>query len=295
MIVRKILVPVSGRLDPDDPEDLDAPALKAALAVAARHDAHVEVLCVTAEPARPGDEWSAWLPGYGADELIRWIEEENEERRRRAKATFDRQIAALEVQPQLTDDPARGFSVRFTEEVGDIPGAVGAAGRLSDLVVLAGAGHSWESPFRPLLQASLRRSACPVLVTPPQVSPGFATRVALAWNDTVEAARAVAASLELLKAAEKVLVICSRESETAGLQAEPLVEYLAWHGIEAEAAELSESPRDTPAAIVERARAADCDLLVLGAFLHSRAHTLLFGSVTEFVVSEPGIPVLLVP
>lgn len=295
MTIRRILVPIIGRHDPEDPESLDAPALETALAVGARHEAHVEVLCVTAEPGDPEAEWSAWLPGYGIHELIRWTEQENEERRRRAKASFDRAVAALPVQPQLTDDPASGFSARFTEQVGGIARTIGAAGRLSDLVVTASSRAGWEAPFRPILEASLRGTGRPLLVSPPQAAAGFARRVVLAWNDTVESARALAAGLELMQAAEQVRVICCRESERVAPKPEPLLEYLAAHGIEAQAVALEETPRDAPAAIVAAAEAADGDLLLLGAYLHSRAHSLLYGSVTEFVLSDPKLPALLVP
>lgn len=295
MTIRRILVPLSGRHDPEDPASLDAPALQAALAVGARHEAHVEVLCVTAAPGQPEAEWSAWLPGYGIHELIRWTEQENEERRRRAKAAFDRAVAALPVQPPLTDDPASGFSARFTEAAGGIARTVGAAGRLSDLIVTANSRAGWEAPFRPILEASLRGTGRPLLVSPPQPAASFASRVALAWNDSVESARALAAGLELMTAAEQVRVICCRESDSVAPQPEPLLEYLAAHGVEAEASELEATPRETPGAIVAAAEAAGSDLLVLGAYLHSRAHSLLYGSVTEFVLSDPKLPALLVP
>ncbi len=295
MFIRKIVIPLSGRYDPDNPEDLDVAALRAGLEAARRFDAHAEVLCVTGEPSGPDERWSAWLPGKAVHNLISWMEQEGEARRRRARAAFEQVLADFDPTPDTRSKPGPGFSVRFLEQIGDIQETVGAHGRVADLVVIASSQTRWAAPFRPVLEASLRLTACPVLVSPATPPASFASRIAIAWNDSVEAARAVAAALGLLKAAESVQVICCKEDEASTLAPDPLVEYLAWHGIDAKAVMLEAAPRESASAIVDAALQDKSDLLLLGAYIHTRAHSLLFGSVTEFALRDPQLPALLVP
>ncbi|NNG05781.1 MAG: universal stress protein [Inquilinus sp.] len=73
-----------------------------------------------------------------------------------------------------------------------------------------------------------------------------------------------------------------------------LLDYLAWHGIEARSVELAKRPKQA-AAIVSEALGAGCDLVILGAYIHARAHDLLFGGMTEYVLSDAKLPALLVP
>jgi nucleotide-binding universal stress UspA family protein len=295
MQIRRILIPLSGRFDPESPECLDVPALKTGLGLAQKVNAHADVLCIRAEPTVADEKWSDWLPSYGARETIRWVAAESEARRAHAKSAFDKVLAGLDTKPELREAPGAGYSANFLEHVGDIRESVGTFGRLSDLIVVASSKARWDMPLRPILEASLRRTACPLLVAPPNPASSFGARIAIAWNDSVESARALAASLDWLKAAESVVAISCRESDTVSPNPHALLDYLAWHGITAEALELTESPRAAAPAIVEKAIAAECDLIVIGAYIHTRAHSLLFGSMTEHVFSDPKLAALVVP
>jgi nucleotide-binding universal stress UspA family protein len=74
-----------------------------------------------------------------------------------------------------------------------------------------------------------------------------------------------------------------------------LIDFLAWHDISAKPVEANETASRVGPAIVDAALNAECDLLVLGAYIHTRAFSLLFGSMTEYVLSNPKMPALLVP
>lgn len=295
MHIGKILIPLSGRYDPEDPEDLDVPALQTGLSAARQFTAHAEILCVTGERSDPDVGRGAWMLGQGVRELIDMMEKEGDARRRRARAAYDLVVAAFDPPPERRTGPGPGFSARFVEEIGEIGEIVGAHGRLSDLIVIASSKARWEMPFRPIVEASLRRTASPVLVSPPQAHASFATKIAVAWNDSVEAARAVSASLGLLKSARSVHIICCKESDSIAPSPHGLIEHLAWHGIAAKPVELAKPPRQAGPAIVGAAKAAGCDLVILGGYIHNRAHSLLYGSLTEYVLGNPKLPALIVP
>ena len=183
MAIQEILVPISGLYDPEDPESLDEPALKMALFIGSLYHAHIQVLCITGEPDKPDEHVSAWMPGYGVSELISWMHKEGDARRKRAKATFERCVAECIPKPAINKRTSKTFSASFKELIGDIRENVGTYGRASDLIVIATSLTRWEMPYRPLLEAAIRRTGRPVLVCPVDKPESFAKRIAIAWND----------------------------------------------------------------------------------------------------------------
>ena len=192
--------------------------------------------------------------------------------------------------------PAKGVRTAI-EQAGEIGSAVGAAGRLADLIVVANSVSRWEQPFRPILDACLRWTGRPILVTLRSVPDGIAQHVAIAWNDTVQSARAVAGAMPILRKAASVTVLTAQEGGTVSQSASPdkLVEYLGMHGVEANARTVSGKHRYVPHAIIDSSLSEQADLLVLGSVIHSRAHSLVYGSLTEEVLKTPRISALLVP
>ena len=90
-------------------------------------------------------------------------------------------------------------------------------------------------------------------------------------------------------------VISCREDSTDDHRPDAVIDYLAWHGVDAQAVQIEAPTQRAVAAIVDSATSSGCDLLVMGAYIHTRTHVLLFGSLTEYVLSEPTLPTLVVP
>jgi len=294
MPIRKILVPLSGRFDPDDPESLDWPALVTGLEVGQQLEAHVEVLCVTGPPRDPERAVAAWIPDYGVEQLFSMIEKEGGARHKRAKSSFEAAINGLEKRPAITSDASPGFSVDFVEQVGEIRESVGARGRLADLVVIANSPERWRRHYRPILDAALRDTGRPLLVLPPKEPVSIGRRVAVAWNGSIEAARAVAALPGLIRPGAEVAIVSVREDQPAEPGVGDVTDYLRWHGIESKFFVLQGDAHPSGDMIVRYADKNNCDLLVMGAVMHSRAHGVVFGGMTETVLSGAQIPALMV-
>ena len=75
--------------------------------------------------------------------------------------------------------------------------------------------------------------------------------------------------------------------------AEKLAARLGWHGVAARAEAISPGARHVPQAVTDRALALSCDLLVMGAYSHSRMRELVFGGFTQHVLKSAALPVLL--
>jgi nucleotide-binding universal stress UspA family protein len=116
----------------------------------------------------------------------------------------------------------------------------------------------------------------------------------VAWDDSREAARAVADALPLLRRARKVQVVCWREGEGGAgpEQLEALHRWLMWQGV---AAEVRSEVSDIPIADALLSRAADLgsDLIVMGAYGHARWTEFVLGGATRGLLASMTAPVLM--
>ena len=115
----------------------------------------------------------------------------------------------------------------------------------------------------------------------------------IGWNRSAQAARAVHAALPMLERAGDVVILSVETGAKRGPSAEQMARYLAWHEVKAEVREFAPDNRSVGEVLLAEAEAAECDLLVTGAYSHSRLRDLLLGGVTRHVLAEADIPVLL--
>ncbi len=144
-------------------------------------------------------------------------------------------------------------------------------------------------------EAVLFESGRPCLFVPPghRASVGYRS-VLVAWKNVREAAVALAAALPILRAAEQVTVAIVEESgarEERGEAADrDIGRYLSRHGINAEV-RLIDGWSNVSAAILNEAERLGADLIVLGAYGHSRMREWALGGVTRDVLSQSEVPV----
>lgn len=209
------------------------------------------------------------------------------EHRERAAHTFE---AACEV---------AGVHGSWCEREGPVASIVSTYARFADLVVLGqdpeepGAGHA---PAGLAADAALR-SGRPILVVPCAGDwQTFGRHVLVAWTASREAARAVHDALPLLKEAQEVTVVTVAESPLTGdedlLPGLDITEHLLRHGINAS---WHRGPSDLGIASELLSRVAEhrCDLLVMGAYGHSRLREFVFGGATRQILAHMTAPVLL--
>jgi nucleotide-binding universal stress UspA family protein len=127
--------------------------------------------------------------------------------------------------------------------------------------------------------------------------PSLGKRVLVAWDTGREAARAVSDALPLLQRAESVEVTAfDPERGRRGHGQEPGADvglYLARHGIKVQAARQSGAGFEVGAQILSRAADQGADLIVMGAYGHSRMRELVLGGVTRTILESMTVPVLM--
>jgi nucleotide-binding universal stress UspA family protein len=292
MPFKNILVPLSGLKDEIATQE---GILRIAISAAVRHDAHVEALHVSADPRDAVVFVGEGMTSTMIEGIIDAAEQEGRDRSKNVRELFSRVTQDLNV-------PARKpgechLSATLVEKVGREEEAVACRGRLADLIVLAKPQGDYEGGAPLTLESALRETGRPVVVTPPGSKGKFggSISVAIAWNGSVEASRAVAFALSYLAAAEKVTVLSVDEGHPNGPTAEDLVNYLGCHGINATSTLVKDSGgRSAGQALLNEVNKVGADMLVMGAYSRSRMRRLIFGGVTSEVLDKTEIPVLMV-
>jgi nucleotide-binding universal stress UspA family protein len=170
--------------------------------------------------------------------------------------------------------------------------------RYADLTVV-GQPNSYEPQDSDAITVTtVMTSGRPVLAIP--FAGDFLTlgeRVLVAWNASREAARAVNDALPLMAAAKQVTVLAINPQRGIGglgdVPAADIALHLARHGVKAEAAHTVAKDISDGEALLSYAADIGADLIVSGAYGHSRARELVFGGVTRTLIAEMTAPVLL--
>jgi nucleotide-binding universal stress UspA family protein len=153
-------------------------------------------------------------------------------------------------------------------------------------------GVAWDFPQQAVLHAG-----CPVLVVPHAGHfPAVGERVLIAWKGTREAVRAVRDALPILRGAQRVVLIeVADDAPPTDAQRIALLEVQAWlnrHEVESEVR--LESGADAAGdVLLSRAADFESDLIVMGAYGHSRVREWVLGGVTRHLLNHMTVPTLM--
>ncbi len=149
-----------------------------------------------------------------------------------------------------------------------------------------------------LLEAVLHKSGRPVYVMPYIGRYSAKTRRAvIAWDGSKKAVRSVNDAMPLLQARDNVDVLVvnpkKRDEEFGGQQGHNLVQHLLRHGVNASVVEQIQPELSIDTVILNHLSDSGADLLVMGAFGHSRLREKAFGGVTHSILHQMIVPVLM--
>ena len=176
---------------------------------------------------------------------------------------------------------------------------VGSRARYAD-VTLIGANLQTDPSLRSrAIDGALFYSARPVLLAtnrqPVTLRP---KKILLAWNSTMESARAAREAMALMESAEEVNVVLvdpsaapARNGEEPGAD---IATYLARHIVNVTVDRLPSAGRRVEEVLNQHAIDISADLIVMGAYGHTRLRERIFGGVTKAMIERPIVPVLMV-
>lgn len=281
---KTILVPVADGASAVSPLDT-------AFRLASLFGAHVVGLHVRNDPTSAVPLVGEGMSGGMVEEMMSVAERQSAERAAAARAGFD--AACTRHGVGMSTVPVAGPSAQWEDMTGREEEAVAWRGRLSDLVVMGRPSEGAEMPSLLSLNAALMESGKPLLLAPPQAPAVVGRSVAVAWNGSAEAGRAVAFALPLMKRAETVTILSiAEDNRTVSASAGELAAFLAWHGITAQC-KVVHGGAHAGNVLLEQCSAVGADMLVMGAYTHSRLRQLILGGVTRHVLNHADIACLM--
>ncbi len=285
MTIRQILVPLVG-------SDDDGVTLAAGLMVGKQLNAHVEAMHASVDPRDAVAFVGEGMTSLMIEKIIDAADTEGQDRASRVLALFGQLAGTFGA--TLTAEPvAQGFSAGFVRRVGHEDDLMAERGRLADLIVASKPKSKEEPGHSPLLEAALRETGRPVLVVPGPMEENFGRVVAIAWNGSMEGARAVTFALPILERAARVVILSVADEASFGPGAADAAAYLAWHGITATVVQSVAKAPSPGRVLLHSAAEQGADLMVMGAYTRSRMRRLIFGGVTADVLFHTTIPVLM--
>lgn len=214
----------------------------------------------------------------------------------------------LDLEDERFDSRARESRRAFYEALDQTKGATFATvhgaqhstllsmGRCADLVVVGRPGADPENRTPTSLSWIIGEESRPVMVAPPEPGEGPFGRIVVAWNGSVQAARAAAAARPFLARAEEVTILMLGEVAES-IDARQLERNLVRAGIPAIVAttEIGDvTGRARGRALLEQCNARKADLLVMGAFGGGQMTRFFgLGGATSKVITSSRVPVLL--
>lgn len=261
----------------------DTGTVKRAIELCETSDCHLAITVV-------GIALAASTTAYGAIPADTWAEEREE-----GKAQATRQEEVIE--QMIAKAGISGDVTSYYCDEGQVPGVVGARARYADMGLVMQAGGIDRRVYNRALEGLLYHGAKPFLVVPESVSPTLAPKtVMVAWNATKEAARAVHLSMDTLIRAEHVRVVMvdpvAGEFDQGEEPGNDIASYLARHGIEVTVDTVPSAGNSVVQTLLRHSTDIAADMIVAGAYGHSRLREFLFGGTTRELLANDKIAVL---
>lgn len=251
--------------------------------LAADFGAHLVGLCLLRRPELPGYVRSA--------EIAELIAQRARDAEARVKANRDTLLKRL---------ASAGLSGECRVVEGEPEDLAAVHGRYADLLVISQAdpGAPNYSEAMQDIQSVIFAAGRPLLLVPYVGKiKTFGTHALVAWNASREATRAVTDALPLLQRAAKVTVMVVRPREDAKAHGDvpgsDIAAYLARHGVKVEVSAEEGEGIEVGELMLSRVSDLNVDLVVMGAYSHSRLRQWILGGATRTMLESMTVPVLM--
>jgi len=260
------------------------PALAQGVALAKAEDAHFEVLCLGVDLTQVTSYYA------GANALI--LQETI------SRALEDADALKTQAEEALEGEPIAWSTCTSVAALADIGRHIAARARFSDLVVLSHPyGEDVGPEHEPVTEAALFEGKAPLMVVP---SKGASTvdpqKIVIGWNESSEAMTAVRSALPILKRAAFVNITVIDPPVHSPNRSDPggmLSQFLARHGVTAEITVLSKTMPRISDILIRHVIDTQADMIVMGAYGHSRLREAIFGGATRDMLEEANSPLFL--
>jgi nucleotide-binding universal stress UspA family protein len=220
-----------------------------------------------------------------------WLEQRQEE----IKALVNVKTAA----EALCSQSAISFDIdHFYDDNFILQSNIGVRAMYADLVILGNSVRRERGLRRLVVSAAAFDARTPILLIPSKGNITFPPKnVLLAWNSRAESATAAKDALDILKRADAVHVVLVDPDgayfKNGGEPGADVAAFLSRHGIKVVVEQLASGGRATEDILTQHALETGCDMIVMGAYGHSRLHERIFGGVTATLLESSDFPIFM--
>ena len=256
--------------------------LDAAITLAQRMDAHLEIFVVTICHSETHSHF------MGTEALT--IERQTRD------AMAERERLNLWINDRMQGEILRWGMQSATVQGPALTAYLARKLRFSDLVVLP-RPYQDDPDAASLVEACLFAAERPVLMIPKGCkAPDAGGHILMGWNDGAEALAAARAALPLLQQSDVTDICIIDPPSHAADRSDPggaMAQYLMRHGTRSEVAVLARTEPQVGDILLRRAREVGAELIVSGAYGHSRLREAVFGGATRNLLERADRPILM--
>lgn len=255
--------------------------LEAAVHMAQTHDAHLIGLYVI-----PTTDFPAFMEVPSAFEAVQKVREYREQEAETAQEAFEEASKRA------------GISAEWRCIAGELTEKISESARYADLVILGQHNPDAYDANQGLADRLVLEVGRPCLIIPYiGARETLGQRVLVAWNARREAIRAVNDALPILQAADRVVVLTVNpvygEAGEGDIPSADICHHLARHGVQAEAETTTAKDVDVGSLLLSRVADMGADMMVMGAYGHSRLREMVLGGVSREMFQSMTVPVFM--
>ncbi|MDX8351549.1 universal stress protein [Cognatiyoonia sp. IB215182] len=262
--------------------DQSTEGLDAAISLADRMSAHLDIYVVTISHTETNNYY------LGAEALM--VAEQTRD------AIDERQKLEAWLEDRMHGELIRWSMEAATVQGPALTGYLARKLRFSDLVVLP-RPYQNNPEAANLVEACLFAAERPVLMIPQGCkAPEAGGHVLMGWNDGAEALAAARAALPLLQEADIADICIIDPPQHAADRSDPggaMAQYLMRHGTKSEVAVLAKTEPQVGDILLRRAKEVGAQMIVSGAYGHSRLREAVFGGATRSLLELADRPILM--
>ncbi len=279
--MKTILLPLNGSIPTES-------LIRAAVKLASQNGGYIQAAwCQQNLPIIAGE--GITLPA----EYLTQFENEEHQLEAKAKAAFDELVAKSDILvAELDQWDGASIAAGWVSLKGSGAIALAEFSRTFDLVLMHRPVPEGTTEWRTTCETVLFESGRPLVLVSNNLPTRIGENIVVAWNGSSETARTMAMGQRFLQNAKHVHVIEVEGGMVSGPNAESVACSLRAHGINAEGISRQCESGRVSEVIMSYARDVNADLIVKGAYTHSRLRALIFGGVTSDIFSHSEIPVL---
>lgn len=264
--------------------DLSKSALEPAITLAARFDAHLDILCLGVDRTQTGYYYA------GANALV--LQETLK------KAQEDSEATETAAKNRMKAETCRWACESAVAQIAGLAHLVARRARFADLVVMPSPyGENRAVEDEAAVEAALFDGGAPLLIMPEGVDANsVGSRVVIAWNQGAEALSAIRGAMPLLQAAESVNIAIIDPPQHGPDRSDPggmVSQMLAHHGVKTEISVLAKTMPRISEVLSRHVQDIGADMVVMGAYGHSRFREAILGGATRNTLENTKVAVFM--